>query len=131
VKNRAKCKLCLSIIESCHPTDLVVCKCGEIELNGGDAMYSRANDYNNFLRVDDLGNEKAVQYKRIDKPKESDDSVEDVPEELHSEEPLKYLERLLELDEEFLSKGHNQPMSRIEVIQYMRDIIKLFKRLSP
>ena len=57
MRNRAKCKLCNSIIESFHSTDLVLCKCGEIEVDGGDALRCRAKDWNNFLRVDDQGNE--------------------------------------------------------------------------
>lgn len=57
MKNRAKCKLCSSIIESFHSTDVVSCKCGEISVDGGDALYCYANDWKNFLRVDDNGNE--------------------------------------------------------------------------
>ncbi len=60
MRNRAKCRLCLSIIESFHPTDFVDCKCGEISVYGGDAMRCEAKDFNNFLRVDDLGNEIVV-----------------------------------------------------------------------
>lgn len=58
--NRAKCKLCNSIIESYHATDLVLCKCGEISVDGGEALKCSARDWNNFLRVDDKGNEVIV-----------------------------------------------------------------------
>jgi hypothetical protein len=57
MKNRAKCKLCNEIIESFHPTDYVICKCGEIAVDGGDAMRCYAKSFENFLRVDDEGNE--------------------------------------------------------------------------
>ena len=57
MRNRAKCKLCLSIIESFHATDYVMCKCGHIAVDGGEALRCVAQDWNNFLRVDDLGNE--------------------------------------------------------------------------
>ncbi len=57
MRNRAKCKLCETIIESFHTTDLVPCKCGEIFVDGGNGLKCGANDWNNFLRVDDLGNE--------------------------------------------------------------------------
>lgn len=57
MKNRAKCKKCNDIIESFHSTDYVTCKCGEITVDGGDAMRCAAYDWNNFLRVDDEGNE--------------------------------------------------------------------------
>lgn len=57
MRNRAKCKLCNDIIESYHPTDLVYCSCGQIGLDGGDAMKCMANSWENFLRIDDNGKE--------------------------------------------------------------------------
>jgi hypothetical protein len=64
MKNRAKCKLCHSIIESFHLHDIVTCKCGEISVSGGNQQYNAsANDWSNFLRVDDLGNEIVVTVK--------------------------------------------------------------------
>ena len=60
MKNRAKCKLCNSVIESFHSTDYVHCKCGHISVSGGDAMYCAANDWANFVRVDDAGREIVV-----------------------------------------------------------------------
>ncbi len=57
MKNRAKCKLCSSIIESFHATDYVLCKCGEIFLYGGDAMKCGAHNWENLLRIDENGNE--------------------------------------------------------------------------
>lgn len=57
MNNRAKCKLCKSIIQSYHGTDYVMCDCGEIALDGGDAMRCYANDLANVIRVDDEGNE--------------------------------------------------------------------------
>lgn len=57
MRNRAKCKLCSSIIESFHATDYVMCRCGHIAVDGGDAFRCVAKDWNNFLRVDDHGNE--------------------------------------------------------------------------
>lgn len=56
MKNRAKCKLCESIIESFHSTHYDMCKCGEISVEGGDSMKCYAKDFANFLRVDDEGN---------------------------------------------------------------------------
>ncbi len=58
MKNRAKCKLCQSVIESFHATDYVICKCGEIAIDGGPDNYKvSATDFSNFLRVDDNDNE--------------------------------------------------------------------------
>lgn len=60
MRNIAKCKLCNSIIESFHSTDYVTCKCDEIFVDGGDALRCGAKDWNNFIRVDDEGNEIVV-----------------------------------------------------------------------
>lgn len=66
MRNRAKCKLCGDIIESFHPTDLVLCKCGEIQVEAGNALKCAAKDWKNFLRVDDQGNEIIVKVKEDD-----------------------------------------------------------------
>lgn len=64
MKNRAKCKLCSSIIESLHNTDYVTCKCGHISVYGGPSlMQCGAENWDNFLRVDDNGNEIVVKVK--------------------------------------------------------------------
>jgi hypothetical protein len=60
MRNRAKCRLCDDIIESMHPSDLQLCKCGEIGVDGGEALKCSARDWANFLRVDDEGKETAV-----------------------------------------------------------------------
>jgi len=61
--NRAKCKLCLSTVESLHDTDYVACKCGEIAVDAGQAMKCFAIRWENFIRVDDQGNEILVKLK--------------------------------------------------------------------
>lgn len=72
MRNRAKCKLCLSVIESFHQHDYVSCKCGEISIDGGQhILRAAARDYSNFLRVDDEGNEIIV--KVVDDDKKADD----------------------------------------------------------
>ncbi len=53
MRNRAKCRLCNHIIESFHSTDYVICRCGEIALNGGEALYCMARDWDNFIRIDE------------------------------------------------------------------------------
>ena len=58
MRNRAKCKLCKSVIESRFNGDYVVCSCGEIGIDGGEEKYAvSARDYSNFLRIDDEDNE--------------------------------------------------------------------------
>ena len=60
MRNRAKCKLCNDIIESYHATDYVTCKCGEISVMAGESLKCAAYNWNNFVRVDDKGNEIVV-----------------------------------------------------------------------
>ena len=57
MNNRAKCRLCQSVIESFHSQDLVECKCGEIAVYGGLSMQCSAKNWSNLIRVDDEGNE--------------------------------------------------------------------------
>jgi len=57
MRNRAKCKKCGSIIESVKSSDQVTCSCGEIEVCGGLKMGCAALNWDNFIRVDDNGNE--------------------------------------------------------------------------
>jgi hypothetical protein len=69
MRNRAKCKKCHSIIESLATSDRVTCQCGEISIDGGNNNYlCYANDFDNFIRVDDQDNEIIVTVK--DKSKE-------------------------------------------------------------
>jgi hypothetical protein len=72
MRNRAKCKLCGDIIESMHSTDLQACKCGQIYVDGGDALSCGSYDWNNFLRVDDEGNEIIVTVQK----KENNSAIE-------------------------------------------------------
>jgi len=58
LRNRAKCKLCGYLIESFHRYDYVSCECGEIAVDGGKEYYKvMAKNYDNFIRIDDMGNE--------------------------------------------------------------------------
>lgn len=70
MRNIAKCKKCLSVIESFHSKDYVECKCGEIAVDGGEALRCAARDFANFLRVDDEGNEIVVKVKDAHEPME-------------------------------------------------------------
>ncbi len=76
MKNRAKCKLCNCTIESFHESDIVFCKCNEIFVEGGpDKLKCGANKWENFIRVDDEGNEIIVSVKdkeKNEKPKKDD-----------------------------------------------------------
>jgi len=63
MRNRAKCRLCNSIIESLTDKDFITCQCYEISISGGkDSFHAQANDFKNFLRIDDDDKEIEVTY---------------------------------------------------------------------
>ena len=114
MKNRAKCKLCHSIIESYHETDYVPCKCGHISVSGGLKMECSALDWSNFLRVDDLGNEIVVQVidssnALIKPPITSNDKSDSI--KPNREELLKMLDDLIESFENMPTKALNSNAS--------------------
>lgn len=96
MRNRAKCKLCSSVIESFHRFDLVSCKCGEISISGGlDFLECFAKDFSNFLRIDEEGKE--VKVKLIDKPKVIEEVPVDQEEQpqLSKEDKIKMVDAML------------------------------------
>ncbi len=98
MKNRAKCKLCNSIIESFHSTDYVMCKCGEIAIDGGEGMKCYAKNWDNFLRIDDQGNQIIVTIKDLETKSPIDNQAKPTKKELLNmlEEMIKTYERLPE-----------------------------------
>ena len=96
MKNRAKCKLCQSVIESFHATDLVTCKCGEKNVYGGEALKCSALNWQNFLRIDDQGNEIIVKVEG-----------ESLPIQDHSHKPSK--NDLIDMLDEMVKNIENLP----------------------
>ena len=109
MKNRAKCKLCSSIIESFHATDWVTCKCGEIHVDGGDAMKCAAKNWSNFLRVDDSGNEIIV---KVESPSDPEHASTGDGENGDSGDHNK----------------HKKP-SKLELIEMLKEMINSIERL--
>jgi hypothetical protein len=128
MKNKAKCKLCSSIIESFHPGDTVTCKCGEIVVFGGDAMHCRANDYANFLRIDDNGNEIVVKYVEIKEKENPDNQPNESQPNISRDELIQEVERLIEGDEELLAKGLNDHVRLFDVLRYIIRLVNILKR---
>lgn len=104
MKNRAKCKLCLSIIESFHSTDYVTCKCGEIVVDGGPALRCAANNWDNFIRVDENGNEVLIKVKELNTY--DIDSIKPIPEKIN---PLDKKKELVEMLDEMIKNIENMP----------------------
>lgn len=96
MRNRAKCKLCESIIESTQRNDYVSCKCGEIAVDGGqDTFKCSARNFQNFLRIDDDGNiivptiiEKSVETKETPKPPTKEELLDALQEMIKKMEEL-------------------------------------------
>lgn len=129
MKNRAKCKLCNSIIESSFPGDVVYCECGEICVFNGDGMDMAPFGSPHFMRVDDRGNEIVVRYHQVQPEVNADEQPEEEPKDLGFSEAVQELQRLIDLDEQFLKQGNNAPVSRYDLSIYMLYIVKIFKSI--
>ena len=69
MRNRAKCKLCNSVIESLKMGDMVTCECKEIAIDGGEEQYIvYYRKVENFLRIDDKDTIVTVTEQPINKP---------------------------------------------------------------
>lgn len=51
MRNRARCKLCDSTIESVHRHDFVKCACGAIAVDGGKDYLRRIGEPANFIEL--------------------------------------------------------------------------------
>lgn len=103
MRNRAKCKLCEDVIESKHRHDYITCSCGEISVDGGnDYMHARFNNPENFICIDDEGNE------IIPKMKEE---KEESPSQTENARPLPKVPRdeLLDILDEMVKRIGNLP----------------------
>lgn len=98
--NRAKCKLCETVIVS-NNSDYVSCKCGEIAVF--DDLGCAAIDWKNFLRVDDEGNEIMVTVK------EKSDNEKDKEEAKVEEPPKPTKQDLLDMLDEMIKNIERLP----------------------
>ena len=125
MRNRAKCKLCKSIIESFHRHDYVSCGCGEISISGGnEVLECSSKDWKNFLRVDDLGNEIVV---KVESKMESQDSIDSIiPEKkLSKEDLLKELSTMIENIEKLPTNAMSMPITHYDFLSSLL-LLKLF-----
>jgi hypothetical protein len=93
MKNKAKCKLCNTIIESFFEYDLARCKCGEIAIEGGTNYFKIfANNYDNFIRIDEQGNEIIV---KVIEKNDPQPIVNDNSKKLTKKEKLEMLSEMI------------------------------------
>jgi len=117
MKNRAKCRLCNSIIESFHAQDMVECTCGEIAVFGGPSLECAAKNWDNFRRVDDKGNEIV--------PKIDDVKQLDITPKSRKEELLDGLQGLIEGYERLPPYAMSEPVSNADLL----GVLLLIKQL--
>lgn len=126
--NRAKCKLCQSIIVSELPDEIVYCKCGEIAVCDGSAMRMWPLGSTHFVRVDDLGNEIIVSYKN-EAGKGKDDKQEDAPKEgLSKGDLIKSFEDVLKYTENSPEHEQFSFVTNISLCHHLRALVNILKR---
>ena len=113
MQNKAKCKLCESVIESRFDGDYVSCKCGEISVDGGDLMRCAARNFSNFIRVDDEGNEIIVSVTDIPKPTRGD--------------MIKMLEEMIKSIENLPNHAMVTPVTHYDLASALLLIMSIFK----
>jgi hypothetical protein len=124
MRNRAKCKLCQDILESFHQQDYVQCKCGEISISGGNYdLNCAAKDWNNFLRVDDEGNEIVV--KVLDKGKTI--PIEAAQNKLSRKEQIAMLESMVKNIENLPHHAMETPINHADFYAYFLILISILK----
>jgi len=91
-------------------------------------MHCRANDYANFLRIDDNGNEIVVKYVEIKEKENPDNQPNESQPNISRDELIQEVERLIEGDEELLAKGLNDHVRLFDVLRYIIRLVNILKR---
>ncbi len=130
MKNRAKCRLCLSVVESFFEGDVCTCKCGEITVYDGSAMRVEFRNVENFLRIDDLGNEIIIKYKDKEEPKGNEPQEKQPFKEPTTGELIAELDRLIESYEKLPEHAKLAPVNCYDLISLMLVLTNILKRGS-
>jgi hypothetical protein len=127
MKNRAKCNLCDTIIESLHPQDYQLCKCGSIFVDGGPNNLCGAKDWKNFVRIDDNGNE------HIPKIIEKSDTLEEPVEPsdtilaLTKQDKLSILKEMIDGYDRLPPHAHGQPITHYDLQSALMIIYEILR----
>jgi hypothetical protein len=125
MKNRAKCKLCFQILESFHTYDYVTCNCGEISISGGnDRLECSAKNWENFLRVDENGNEIVVKVK--DSVETTESNNEEFPIMTRADK-IDMLEAMVKNIENLPKAAMAQPINNFDMYSYLVVILSILK----
>jgi hypothetical protein len=129
MRNRAKCKLCNDIIESFSSNDYASCLCGEISVDGGNGEYrASARDFNNFIRVDDEGNEIIV--KVIDNDQESKEAREWAKNQITREDLLFALDEMKLSIERLPQHAMLQPITHADFCTLIMLLSAIFRSVE-
>lgn len=121
MKNRAKCKLCNTIVESFHSEHIDICPCGQISVEGGDSLRCGAKDWSNFIRVDDQGNEIIIRVKNDDvKPL-------DIP---SSNELLKMLDEMIKNIENLPPMAMTTSITHYDLVSALLLLSSIFRSID-
>lgn len=130
MKNRAKCKLCESIIESFHSEDFVYCKCKEIAVFGGEALYTQAKSYANFLRVDDEGHEIPVKYSEKKSSEDASDNPAEPQKDVTCEELMDELQSMIKAIEDLPKHEKFSFATNADLSYCILIILNIFKKIK-
>ncbi len=129
MRNRAKCKLCGDIIESFHSTDLILCKCGEISVDGGDSMRCAARDWKNFLRVDDEGNEVIVKIENYNEIN-SESNLNNNEKKISKKDLIYALEEMTKIYQSLNENAKLMPVTNYEMESVLSLLLSIFRSLQ-
>ena len=129
-RNRAKCKLCESTIESFFATDYVSCTCGQIAVSGGAAMHAFAQNFDNFLRIGDADEPIEVKYKE----KGQDDHADIKPDKEPQSKPtrgemIQMLDTMIASYENLPQSAMFQPTTHSDLLSVLLLVSSLFKSI--
>lgn len=128
--NRAKCKLCQSIIESHLSDEIIYCKCGEIAVCDGPAMRMLPLGSKNFVRVDDMGNEIVVQYIASEDGKEDQKSADYKDKQISVKEAIEALEGSINYNQQLPVHEKYSFVTCAEMTEYLKSIVNILRSLQ-
>jgi|HubBroStandDraft_1064217.scaffolds.fasta_scaffold40259_3 hypothetical protein len=130
MRNIAKCKLCGSIIESYAMQDYVECSCGEIAIDGGTyRLMTFARNYDNFLRLDDSGQEFPVNYENNKKNDGTEQAGESNPKIITQQQLIDELDQMIKNFDNIPPHAAISPVNHYDLVSVML-IISKFLRLQ-
>ena len=119
MRNRAKCKLCQSTLESFHRYDYVTCKCGEIAISGGlDKLEVYYKNIDNFMRVDDEDNLVVVQENLV-LSNQDEHEIQDKKTKINREDKIEMLNAMVKSFENLPEKAMSLPVSHYDLYSFM------------